>query len=328
MSGKARAAVIGVGIMGRQHARVYSQIEGVDLVAVADIDEQIAQRIAGEYGVQYYTDHLRMLEEEKPDLVSLAVPTNLHHQLALDVIRKGRNLLIEKPIAFSVCEAEEIIGAAREQGIKLTIGHVERFNPAVQALRQYLESGDLGDIVSIVARRVGMFPPRVKDANVIVDLAIHDIDIINFLLGGIPSEVYVTAGYALLSDRFDHAELFLKYGEVGCFVQANWITPVKIRLLSVTGTRAHAEVNYITQQLVICQRHTKRDFDGFRDLLAQVGAPLPKVVSVVCQEPLRLELEAFLAAVQGERPIEVTGEDGLRALRIAEQAMEQLLREY
>jgi len=175
-----------------------------------------------------------------------------------------------------------------------------------------------------VAKRVGMLPPQVKDANVIVDLAVHDIDIIGYLLGGMPTEVYAAAGRALLSDRIDHAEIFLKYGEIGCFIQVNWITPLKIRMLSVTGDKGYAELNYVTQRLDIYQSNLERHFDNFGDFVVRFGTPQAITVPVARQEPLRLELESFLRAVEGKGPLMVSGEDGVRALKVAEWAMEQL----
>lgn len=317
-------AVIGVGNIGYHHARNYAKIPNACLVAIADIDEERGRAVAARFGGHFYRRYQEMLEREKIDAVSIALPTSLHYQAALDVITGGVPVLVEKPLAASVAEAEALVNASRERGVILTVGHVERFNAAVQELKRRIDARALGDITSVVAKRVGMLPPQVKDANVIVDQAVHDIDIIGYLLGKMPTEVYATAGRAVLSDRLDHAELFLKYEEIGCFIQVNWITPLKIRTLSVTGNEGYAELNYVTQKLDIYQSNLERHFDDFGEFVVRFGTPQAMTVPIMAQEPLRLELEAFLRAVEGKSPVVVSGEDGVKALKIAEWAIQQL----
>lgn len=319
-----RVAVIGVGNMGYHHARNYDSMAGAQLVAVAEADEERGRAAAERFGCHWYQRYQEMLQQEKIEAASIALPTSLHYSVALDVLDARIPVLVEKPLAASAAEAEALVAASRERGVVLMAGHVERFNPAVRELKRRLDAGELGDITSVVAKRVGVLPPQVEDANVIIDLAVHDIDIIGYLLGGMPTEVYAAAGRALLSDRLDHAELFLKYGQIGTFIQVNWITPLKIRMLSVTGTQGYAELNYVTQRLDIYQSNLERDYDDFGDFVLRFGTPRALTVPLTPLEPLRLELEAFLWAVEGKGPLEVSGEDGVRALRVAEWAMRQL----
>jgi len=204
-----KAAVIGTGSMGRNHARLYADIEGVELVAVADVSQD-AKGVADKYGCRFYTGHKEMIETEKPDIVSVCVPTSLHYEVSKFVIEKGVNLLIEKPIASRVEEAEELVELAKKAKVKLAVGHIERFNPAVQRLKKLIDEGKLGNVTSILARRVGLYPPRIRDANVIIDIAVHDIDVFNYLLGKEPSKVFSCAGKALINDREDYADIFLK----------------------------------------------------------------------------------------------------------------------
>ncbi|MBW2993530.1 Gfo/Idh/MocA family oxidoreductase, partial [Candidatus Woesearchaeota archaeon] len=157
-------AIIGVGNMGKHHARTYSKIEKVRLVAVSDIDEIKGRSIAERYGCKFYKSYNEMLEKENIHLVSVVIPTKFHEKVALDVIEKGTNLIIEKPISDTIMGAERIIRKARENNVKLAIGHIERFNPAVQRLKEIINEGRLGEITSIIARRVGLFPPQIKDA--------------------------------------------------------------------------------------------------------------------------------------------------------------------
>jgi len=314
-------AVIGVGNMGKHHARVYSELPEANLVAVCDNDEQRAKEIAERFGCRYYTDYLEMLEKERKNIeaVSIAVPTKFHKTVALQCMERGLHILVEKPIADNIENAQAIIESADDNSVKLAVGHVERFNPAVQKLKEMTDRGELGEITTIIARRIGVFPPQIKDANVIIDLAIHDIDIFNYLLGRAPVKVSVGSGKALINHREDFADILLDYGGVNAFVQANWITPVKIRSLAVTGTKGYAELNYITQELVV---HKSRfmDIDDFSDVV-QFGTPEKIIVKVGEEEPLKLELSNFLSAVENDKQPTVTGQDALMALRVALNAL-------
>jgi len=312
-----KAAVIGVGNMGQHHARIYSQLEGVDLVAVSDLNPRVGRDIAGRYGCDYFKDYKRMLVEKKPDVVSVAVPTSRHCQVALDVVGAGTNLLIEKPLAPSVEEGERIVSEARQAGVRLAVGHIERFNPAVVALKRMVSTEQrLGRIIAVSARRVGLFPSRIKDADVLVDLAIHDMDIFSYLLGEEPEKAFATSGRALAKERDDHGEILLSYpsGAVG-IIQVNWITPVKIRSLSVTGTGGYADLDYINQKLKFYSSNYETEFDDFGDFIIKFGQPEIVDVGITFEEPLKLELDSFIQSVRwGQEPL-VSGEVGLNAVK-------------
>jgi len=317
---KANVAVIGVGNMGKHHARVYSGLDEANLVAVCDTELEKAEEIAKRFGCGAYADYQKMLENENIDAVSVAVPTKFHSEVALHCIKRGVHVLIEKPLADSIENAQAIIDAASEKNVILMAGHIERFNPAVQKLKAMIDSGELGAITSVIARRVGVFPPQIRDANVIIDLAIHDIDIFNYLLGKEPVKVNVNSGRALINQRDDFADMLLDYGGTNAFVQVNWITPVKIRGLAVTGTKGYAELNYITQELVV-HKSRFRNIDDFNDVV-EFGTPEKCVIRVEKAEPLRLELAHFIGCVtSGKQPL-VTGRDALSALRVALNAIE------
>jgi UDP-N-acetylglucosamine 3-dehydrogenase len=314
-----RVGVIGVGTMGLHHARNYAELANADLVAVADTDMSRANTVAARFGCRAFNDYREMLSNEHLDAVSVVVPTELHYTVAMDTLRAHVHTLVEKPIARSLEQASELIEAGHTYGVKLAVGHVERFNPAVQELKRRLKTGELGTISSMIARRVGVMPPRIKDVDVILDLAVHDIDVVMYLLDQEPSEVAACAGSALLShNRSDHSEIFLRFGNIGCFIQANWITPIKIRTLSVTGDAGHAELNYITQRLEIFQSTLDRHFDNFGDFVVRFGTPQTIAVDTTPQEPLRLELKSFLNAIEGQDSVIVTGEEGARTLAVAE----------
>ncbi len=317
-----QVAVIGVGNMGRNHARVYSEIEGVDLVAVSDSDEPQAKSVADEFSCKSYYDYRKMLKEEQIDAVSIAVPTNLHHRVALDCIKAGVHVLVEKPIADTIEASREMVEESRAAGVVLTVGHVERFNPGVTRLKELIDDGVLGEITSINARRVGIYPPSLGDANVVLDLAVHDIDIFNYLLDRGPVDVFSRAGDALKSGRDDHAIITLGYGEVSCAVQVNWITPVKVREIAVTGTKGYAELNYITQGLRVYESNYERAYDSFGDFVVKFGAPHEMEVEVEKTEPLKEELKVFIGSVKKDKRPLVTGEEAILALTVSQKAIE------
>jgi len=319
-------AVIGVGNMGWHHARIYSELPEAKLVAVADLNETVCQKAARQYNTKYYLDYRELLEKESIEAVSIAVPTSLHKMVALDCISRNVAVLIEKPIAGTLEDSQAIIEAATANNTPITIGHIERFNPAVQKLKELIVTQKLEQITSVVARRVGIYPPQIKDADVIVDIAVHDIDVCNFILDRLPSRIHARAGRALNGDRADFATLFMDYGEAEIFIQVNWITPVKIRELNVTAINGYAELNYLTQKLKLYESNYERTFDSFGDFVVKFGTPNIQEVNVQKGEPLKIELNQFLASLMSARPMSVTAEDGLIALKIALKAIESCQR--
>ena len=175
-----RAAVIGLGAMGRHHVRILGALDGVKLVAVADVSSDAVARSTSGTTLAGYTDIERMLDEVQPDLVTIVVPTSLHLAWRCMAIDRGIHCLVEKPIAGTVADAWSMIRAAERAGVKLMVGHIERFNPAIVELKQRI--AQVGTIYQVSARRVGPFPERIRDVGVVVDLASHDIDAMNFIL--------------------------------------------------------------------------------------------------------------------------------------------------
>ncbi len=315
---KMNVGVVGVGNMGRHHARIYYELDNANLVAIADINEDV-KKIAEKYNCKFYKNYKEMLEKEDLDAVSVVVPTKLHKEVALDVINAGKHILLEKPIASNVEDARIIIDVAKKNNVKLFIGHIERFNPAVQRLKELIDDGRLGKINSVIVRRVGLPPPNIKDNNVIVDLAVHDIDVMKYLLNEEPKLLHSVARGALIKDSHDSAEIFLRYGEASGFVQVSWITPVKIRSLVVTGTKAYVELDYVNQKLILYE-NSKRDdlkFNDFNDFINKFGMPDVIDVGINKQEPLMNEIKSFLSCIEEDKNPMMDGEDALLALRIA-----------
>jgi len=298
--GTVRIAVIGGGNMDRNHVRTYSKMNDVKLVAVVDIDKRGAE-LAKEYGIPYLSDYRDLFEKEEHnvDAVSVVVPTQFHHRIGLDFIKRGIHTLVEKPIASEVDEAEELIAEAERTGVIFTVGHIERFNPMIQKLKKLVDDKEIGEITSVIARRVGGFPAIEPKTDVIVDLAVHDIDIISYLLGKQPGKIYGHGSRTLHSTKIDSAELLLDYGAASGFVQANWITPVKVRTIAVTGTTGYVEGNYITQELTYYKHNMRRHKEDFSSFVQKFGEPEKYHVSEELKEPLSLELHAFVNRIRG-----------------------------
>jgi len=312
------AVVVGVGNMGQHHARNYSEIAGVNLMAVSDIEPKIGQSIAKKFNCHYYADYREMLDKEKIDLATIAVPTKLHKKVALDCIGKDINILLEKPIAATVSEAKEIVQKAKQKGIKFTVGHIERFNPAVLKLKDMIDKGKLGDITSIRNTRIGPMPNQIKDANVVIDIGVHDIDLMNWLYGKLPTQIMASGGNALNKTQQDYIDVFLKYGTASGNIQASWISPVKVRKMTVAGTKAYAEINFITQELDFYESQYSTEYDNFGEFVIKFGEPRDKkVIRVENLEPLKAEIKAFIKAIKEDKPPVVTAREAIDALDVA-----------
>lgn len=313
---KMKVAVIGVGNMGQHHARVYSQIKEVKLAAVSDLNEKKGGEIAKNYGALFFKDYKKLIPEI-PDInvVSIAVPTKYHSEVACYFLKNKINVLLEKPIADSVQAAKKIIRTAQENKVKLMVGHIERFNPAVIKLKELIQRGKLGQIISIIARRVGGFPAQIKDSNVIIDLAVHDIDIINYLIGEKPRKVYKHQAKFHAHSQEDAGEIFLIYKKAAGFVQINWVTPVKIRTLTITGTKAFAHLDYINQELIFYKAKVEKKISNFAEFI-KFSQPKTQKVQIQKEEPLKLEILSFLEAIRKNREPKVSLEEALETLKI------------
>jgi predicted dehydrogenase len=314
-----RAAVIGVGSMGRHHARVYTELPQTSLVAVADAAPETGKRIGTKYGVPAYTDYRALLEQERPDLVTVAVPTGQHKTVAETALEAGAHVLVEKPIAATVSEAEALIARAEVLDRKLMVGHIVRFSPVIQALKAHLDAGELGRIFQIVCRRVGPFPARIRDVGVVVDLAPHDLDVMRFVSGEEAVRVYAETEQQIHTDHEDLVTAQVRFtGGFTGVLEINWLTPVKIREVAVLGEQGMFRADDLTQDLYF---HENAEADGldWNHLSLLKGVSEGKMIRYPIQrhEPLKVELAAFADAVRNDTPVPVSGEDGLAALRLA-----------
>lgn len=320
MNNPLRAAVIGLGSMGANHARVLHDLPGVDLTAVADTDpERLARATSGRPTLPFQ-DYREMLREIKPDMVSVVVPTRVHRQIALDVIAAGAHVLVEKPLAATSAEANEVAAAAAKAGVALTVGHIERFNPAIQELKRRLVEGQGGRVIQIRARRVGPFPHRIRDVGVIHDLAPHDIDVMRHLLDDDVERVYAEAQGRINTEHEDifAGILYFKGGAVG-MLDINWLTPMKERTLTVLCEKGMFVANYASQSLEFYENFAATAREGA--IATVTEGPMTRYL-VGNREPLRVELEAFRDAVIGKSSPPVTAADGIAALLTVEALVE------
>ena len=301
-----RVGVIGAGVMGSNHARVLAGLPDTNLVGVVDPVEAHRAR-ATELASCPTFDQLDALLAEGVDAVTIAAPTHLHHEIALACIARKIHVLVEKPIASTVEEGREIVEAARRAGVTLMVGHVERFNPAVAAVKQAI-SGE--DILSIAITRVGPFPPRMSNVGVVIDLAVHDIDLIRWFTESDIVEVQPQLSSAV-AEREDIALLqFRTASGVLAHINTNWLTPFKARNVTVATRGKYVMGDLLTRQVTECF--------GFKP----DGSYSMRHLPVGHDEPLRAELIAFLGAVRAGSAPAVTGDEGVASLEIATRCLE------
>ena len=294
-----KVGVVGVGVMGQHHARVYSELD-CELVGVADCNPENASQVGKQYNTKVYLDHKELVSQV--DAVSIAVPTSRHKAVTLDFVRGGVHCLIEKPIAARLEDAREIIREAERNNVKLMVGHIERFNPAVQKLKQVIDEEMLGKLMTISFRRVGPFADRVRDVGVVVDSATHDIDAARYLVGEEVLSVYSKVGRFRHKTKEDHAIIVLDFGTSVACIETNWFTPHKERTLVATGSEAIAYLDYIEQELRVSSSQGMAE------------------IEVKKAEPLKVELSHFLECIRSDSTPLVGGTDGLRGLEIALEA--------
>ncbi len=305
--GMLRVGVIGVGVMGSNHARVLAGLPGIRLVGVADPDRQQASFVAEALGTTAIDD-VDALLPLGIDAATIAAPTHLHHGIALTCIKRGIHVLVEKPIASNPGEGRSIVAAARRAGVTLMVGHVERFNPAVETIKEAIRGQD---ILSISITRVGPFPPRMSNVGVVIDLAVHDIDLIRWFTDSEIAEVQPLTASAV-AEREDIALLqFRTVSGVLAQINTNWLTPFKARTVHVATRDKYIVGDLLTRQVTECF--------GFQP----DGSYSMRHLSVGYTEPLRTELVAFFTAIrQGTAPV-VSGEEGVASLEIAMRCLEE-----
>lgn len=304
---------MGVGHLGQHHARNYSEIEGCQLVGVVDVDRKAATRIANSFRTQAFFDYRTLIGQV--DAVSIVVPTTMHYAVASEFLKSGVHVMVEKPITTTVEEARSLIELARERELILQVGHIERFNAAVIKLQDILTNPGF-----IESHRLGPYDPRVRDVGVVLDLMIHDIDIILQLVNS-PIVSIDAVGVPILSPREDIANARIKFAN-GCTANltVSRVTPNKMRKIRIFQPNTYVSVDYMKQAMEVYQ---KVEIEG-----ASEGEPKAQIVRkrlrIKKEEPLKRELMHFLQCVREGREPAVTGEHGQNALEVAIRVVEQI----
>lgn len=305
-----RVGVVGVGHLGVHHARVYTEILGADLVGLVDVDEARVQSVADNLGVPAYVDLDCFLEEARPDALSVVVPTSKHFEVSKKAMERGVHLLIEKPVTASTEEAGELLRIASDRNLILQVGHIERFNAAVQYVRNMVN-----DPIYIQSRRMGPFSPRISDVGVVLDLMIHDVDII---LSIVNSEIVdiSTMGRCVRTDNEDIASAQLRFANgTIAHILVSRVSEKRMRTLEITEPERYLIVNYETQDVTLHHCVQKQG----RGLVEVVEHPVfPK------REPLKLELQDFVNCIREGREPLVGLRDGKRALEVCVAMLRQI----
>jgi predicted dehydrogenase len=296
MKTNVRVGVIGAGSIGQHHARIYSELEGVSLAGIVDVDMIRAQEIASKYNCKAYKDYAEIINSV--DAVSIAAPTTLHHRISMDCLKHGKDILVEKPVTSSITEADELIAEAEKRGLILQVGHLERFNSGVSVISSMVESPRF-----IESKRLSPFLGRGIDVDVTLDLMIHDIDIILSLVSSDISDLRAT-GARVLTENIDIAHAWIEF-ENGCIAEAETsrIADEKVRELKIFQHNAFLSLDYQTQE-VSCYK--KMD-----------GSVVKEVDKAEKKEPLKEQLISFIECVRKRAKPVVSGHEGREALKVA-----------
>ncbi len=305
MSAPVPVAVIGVGSMGKNHARVYSEMPNVTLVGISDLDEERGLDYAKQFNTQYFKDYRELFD--RVQAVNVAVPTSLHHRMAMDFLNNGIHVLVEKPITHSLKEAKEIVDLAKANDLILQVGHLERFNPAVAQLKKIVSNP-----IYTESHRIGYPSSRNLDVGVIWDLMIHDFDILLNMVKS-PVEEVSAYGLSLYSAQEDMAlvQILFQNGAIASLF-ASRISGERLRQLKVIEADKTCQLDFMNQTLSVVK-------------LPQAGhTNPPEFVPIRRSEPLLLELEHFMDCIVAHKTPMVTGEDGKNALQLAIRAVDNM----
>ncbi len=310
-----KVGVIGVGSMGKNHVRAYTALKHVcSLVGIYDIDTEKNKNIASSYGVKAFSSAEELFSEV--DAVNIATPTSTHYSIARKALKRDLHILVEKPITSSVEDAKKLLEVANRRGLIVQVGHIERFNPAVQALPGILEDKD---ILAVDVQRLGPYDPRIDDTDVIQDLMIHDMDIVSSLVPGGISDISAT-GRRVASDKYiDHAVAIMRMNDdVIATLTASRATNKKVRSMAITTRKTYIELDYLQRRIKVTRRGGVRsDKSGYQrenELEETYGSE---------EEPLKSQLKHFVHSIEnGTRPL-INGSDGLEALRLSKMVQEK-----
>jgi len=268
------------------------------------MNAEAAAKVGRQFNVQYTTSLQQVLGRNDVNALTICTPTTSHFEIAMQALDAGKHVLVEKPMTNTAAEATQLIEQAERRGLRIMPGHIERFNPAVTFLKRLVKTGDLGNVILFLSRRVGRWPERIGDVGVVRDTAIHDIDLARFVFEEEVESVFARTG-SMKHKREDYAEIMLQFPKSRtAFIDANWLTPRKTRTLIVTGSEATVQLDYITQEMTI------------------ENSGMTSKHTIEKREPLAIELAHFVESIINDEPFAVTAVDGLRAVEICEAVLE------
>jgi len=314
-----KIGVVGAGSMGKNHARVCSEINDVELTGICDVDNTTAKIVAERFHTKAYTSYQDLIS--KVDAVIIATPTSTHFDISTKALSSGKHVLVEKPICDTIKNAQDMVKKAEDENLVLATGHIERHNPAVAFVKEGIQKNRFGDVISLSSQRVSNLPGRIRDVGVILDFGVHDIDVMRFLSGEVLS-VYAKAGtYTKKIQYEDYATILLNFENDVCgVVEVNWLTPIKIRKMFLTCSEQFVEMDYIDQSVTVSSSSFKAV-----DEMNLYHVPMQFTSSHIGlerKEPLKNEIQDFIHAVQTNKKPLASGYDGLMALRIAHGALQ------
>jgi UDP-N-acetylglucosamine 3-dehydrogenase len=311
--------LIGAGRMGAYHVDTWERVPEGRLVAVADPDETVARGRIGRRPIDWVGDYRWLLERADVEAVCICAPSAQHARIALDALAAGKHVFVEKPIATALDDGLRMAAAARQANLKLMVGHIERFNPSVGKLAELIAEGRIGRVFRAHATRVGPLPVRIQDTGVAIDLATHDLDLMQFVLGRHITSIYAEGSRCVHPTQEDIISCLLRFGDDGPqgLLDVNWLTPEKRREMTVIGEGGMLSASYLTQDVWFTEStgaptgwselaRIRGDAEG-----AAIRFALPRV------EPLQAELQAFARCVLDDTPEPVSAQDGCRALAAA-----------
>ena len=319
---KVKVGVVGLGFMGSAHARVYSNLKDCELVGICDSNLD-KKHLAKAYNCKFFEDSEEFLEENL-DAVSVCTPTSMHKDVVIDALEKGKHVLVEKPFSDSLRNGEEMVRKAANMDRLLAVGYIERFNSAVGKLKELV---DFSQIYSTVSMRFGPFPPRMKYSGVFLDLASHEIDILNYLTKIHPEVLYAHFSSRSNNGFEDYAYISLKYGHMHSHIEASWLPNYKLRLIHLYGNKKFYTLNYAQQKLKSYRAPPEAKIEhGSWDDILWLSRHVEEEIAVSSSEPLLMELKCFIESVKRNEVLDplCTTQEALQVLEIAESAFSKL----
>ncbi len=319
-----KAGIIGTGTWGKNYVRAVSELDNVELAIIADSSEEKAREFSTKYNVKYTTDYMDILKDPEISAVFIVTPASTHYGIVKDALLAGKNVMVEKPLTLVPKECDELAEISEREGKVLMVGHIFRFHPSVNKLKEEIRKGTFGKVRFFYGSRMGLMTPR-TDCGVIFDFALHDVDVFCYLLDELPSEVTCTGSFYSGNNLEDVGFITLGFGNsVVANVGVSWLTPKKVRDLWVVGEKKSGSIDYLSQEFTVYNKGIVPGYNSFGEfkLVKQEGEDVQVPVENV--EPLKEEILHFLDCVKSGKKPKVDGRVGSQAVRIIEKCYESL----